>query len=182
MIKYSSKQILKEILDGNEDVLPFLTRKYYPASRRMLRLRGFRDKDTPAIFAEVLMDAFVSLSAAQGENTALKSLDSFQFEEYFFDRLKHFIGEQKKSHAEKNSESEDAEAVSNILAQQKVRAKCVQVLDPEYQDLLYARAVKNLSYEKIADQFKFSNPVIAQYEFNKACAQLEAVITARMNR
>jgi hypothetical protein len=177
--RYTEKQVMAEIEEGNEDILTYLAHKYFPSSRKYLRRNGFRDKDTPAIFSEVLLETFVSLTGNSLALKPLKNTQSLSFREYFFNMLKEFADKRKKNRTTQ-SKNEEVEDINNILSKQQTAAKCVEVLDGDYQKLLYARVVKKMRYEKIAQLFNYSNAVIAQYEFNKACNQLQAVIDARL--
>jgi len=54
MKRFSNKNIPAEIKNGNEDVLNYISREYFPASRRLMRLRGVHDSETPRVFSTVL--------------------------------------------------------------------------------------------------------------------------------
>jgi len=48
-------------------------------------------------------------------------------------------------------------------------------------NLITARYAERLSFEKIAQRFDYSNPVIAQHELKKAMSQLEGIVKLRLN-
>lgn len=65
--------------------------------------------------------------------------------------------------------------------QRDIVAGCVNLMEVDNRRLLAARYAENLSYEQIAVRFEYSNPVIAQFEVNKAMNQLEGIARARLN-
>ncbi len=166
MKRYSKREILSEITNGNEEILVYLSRKYFSVARRVLRIRGFRDERTPEIFSEVLASAYSNLQNLK--------VDHIDFEKYFLDSL----NEEIKSRKEERKKN-----VMRDLANQpaEVASQCVSIMDEQAQKLLYARVSEKLSYEKIAEKFQFSNAVIAQYEVNKAFNQVEGIVKLRMN-
>jgi len=163
--RYSKSEIIPEITNGNREVLVYLARKYFPSARRLLRIRGFRDEQTPGIFSDVLISVFLKLQQQQDEY--------LDFEPYLLralnDHIK-FLREEvinKKS----NEEVRPAEIVS----------QCVSIMDEQSQQLLFSRVSGKMSYESIKEKFQFSNSVIAQYEVNKAFGQLEGIVKLRLN-
>lgn len=166
MKRYSKREILREIINGNEEILVYLTRKYFSASRRLLRIRGFRDELTPEIFSEVL--------ALSYSNLRLLRMDHVDFETYFFNCL----NEEIRSRKESGRRMEISDTPNQSVG---ITAQCVSILDEQAQNLLFSRVAENLSYERIAEKFQFSNAIIAQYEVNKAYEQLEGIVKLRMN-
>jgi len=65
--------------------------------------------------------------------------------------------------------------------QKEIVSDCVSIMDPDSRRLLAARYAEKLSYEQIAARYEYSNPVIAQFEVNKAMTQLEGIARARLN-
>ena len=164
MKRFSKREILSEINNGNEEVLVYLSRKYFSTARRLLRLRGFRDELTPAIFCGVLATVYTDLRRRQNEH--------IDFETYFINALNEEIRQSREKRKINIQGNTDASEVA---------AQCVSILDEQSQKLIFARIAEKLSYERITDKFQFSNPVIAQYEVNKAFNQLEGIIKLRMN-
>jgi len=164
--RFSKHEIISEINNGNEEVLVYLSGKYFPTARRLMRIRGFRDDVTPEIFSEVLAKVY----------SGLRSQDAvhFEFEPYFLSKLNEEIKSRKEGRQMNHGDGLTAQP-------EAVSAKCVQIMDEETQQLLYSRVAENLSYERIAEKFQFSNAVIAQYEVNKALNQLEGIVKLRMN-
>ena len=58
---------------------------------------------------------------------------------------------------------------------------CVAIQDDDTRKLLFARYAERLSFEQIAVRFAYSNPVIAQFEINKAMNRLEDIVRIQLN-
>jgi len=163
--RFSKREILSEINNGNEEVLVYLSRKYFPTARRLMRIRGFRDEHTPQIFSGVLAAVYADLRNQQQEH--------IDFETYFLNALNKEIESLKDG--SKNSIEYRAQQSTDVAAQ------CVSILDEQAQALLFARVSEQLSYEQIKERFQFSNAVIAEYEVHKALNQLAGIVKLRMN-
>jgi hypothetical protein len=162
--RYSESEVISEINNGNREILVYLGRKYFPASRKLLRVRGFRDELTPGIFSEVLVSVYLKLQQQQFEYV--------DFESYFHNALNDYIKILKERGLDQHSQETQPEDIAS---------QCVSILDDQSQQLLFARVSGKMSYERIQDRFQFSNAVIAQYEVNKAFSQLEGIIKLRLN-
>jgi len=163
--RYSEGEIISEINNGNREVLVYLARKYFPSSRRLLRIRGFHDEQTPGIFSDVLVNVYLKLQQQQFEY--------IDFESYFL----HALNDQIRTLKERGKEVHESEVIQPV----DIASHCVTIMDDQSQQLLYSRVAGKMSYERIRDKFQFSNPVIAQYEVNKALNQLEGIVKLRLN-
>ena len=65
--------------------------------------------------------------------------------------------------------------------EKEIVASCFSILDESARKILSARYVEKLSFEQIAVRLEYSNPIIAQFEFNKAFNQFENISRARLN-
>jgi hypothetical protein len=163
--RYSKHEILSEINNGNEEVLVYLSHKYFPVARRLLRIRGFRDEQTPDIFSDILAGVYAELQN--------QKVDYIDFDTYFLNALNEDIKTRKEMRKKNMADAINQPAV--------VVSQCVSIMDDHAQNLLFSRVAERLSYERITDKFQFSNAVIAQYEVNKAFNQLEGIVKLRMN-
>ena len=169
-MRINKKEIISEIKFNNEAVLPVLAKKYFSAARRILRMNGLKDRDTPEVFSQVLAHVYMTI---QQEHIPL----NIDFEDYFFkalrERIDRFKEERKTKKQLKFSDLTDDK--------NKVAADCVAILDGQSQAVIYARVIEKLSYEQMAERFRFASPVAAQQEFNKAFNQLEGIVKVRLN-
>jgi hypothetical protein len=78
-------------------------------------------------------------------------------------------------------DAKETEKKYPVKESEEVAARCVSILDESAQKLLFARVADKLSYERIKEEFQFSNAVIAQYEVTKSFDQLEGIVKLRMN-
>lgn len=167
---HRSSDILSDIKNGKEEVLVYLTKKFFPSARKFLRLKGLNDAGTPIVFSHVLAKSVVSIQRR-------KNISHIDFEKYLFESL---AEEVKKIKEEKpDLKNEQLKVFSNERI--KVVSDCVLILDEYARTILFARFSERLSYEKIAERFQFSNAVIAQHEVNKALNQLEGIVKLRLN-
>jgi hypothetical protein len=162
--RYSDKEILSEINNGRVDILVYLSEKYFSPARRILRMRGFHDADTPEIFSDVLFTCYKKLREHK--------TGQLNFENFFMEQLDQEIRNRKTG-------AQGVKKTPTVPA--AIIAQCVTILDEQAQGLLFARVSEGLSDEQIADKFLFSNAVIAQYEVNKAFNQLEGIVKVRLN-
>ena len=73
------------------------------------------------------------------------------------------------------------ESELNTSEEKEIIRSCFSILDETSRKILAARYSEKLSFEQIAARMDFSNPVIAQFEFNKAFSQFEKISRARLN-
>jgi hypothetical protein len=165
MASYSNKEIIDLLQNGNEEVLFYLSKKLFPPSRKLIRRIGFSDTQTPFIFSKVLIETCREI---QQKNVS-KNVD---FVSYFYNSLSEFSQRLKKERSgmSESDNSENREIVSS----------CFSILDDSHRIILAARLVEKLTFEQIASRFNLSNPVIAQFEFNRAFSQLEKITRARL--
>jgi hypothetical protein len=169
-MRLNKKEIISEIKFNNEAVLPVLAKKYFPSSRRILRMNGLKDKETPDFFSQVLAHVYMTI---QQESVPL----NIDFEDYFFTTLHEWIDKFKEERRLRKSLK-----FSDLTDdKKKIAADCVAILDAQSQQVIYSRVIEKLSYEEIAERFRFASAVAAQQEFNKAYNQLEGIVKVRLN-
>lgn len=167
MGRLRNSEVISAIQNGNEEILFSLSRLYFQSARRWLRQRGVADSDTPSVFSTVLLTVFREIKSHPGSS-------NIDFESFFFKAIKNFSGELKAVRKLKLNDGESPEDF-------KIATTCFSILGQEAQKLLIARYSDNLSFEQIAVRFDFSNPVIAQFEVNKAYTQLSHIVQIRLN-
>jgi hypothetical protein len=169
-MRVNKKEIISEIKHNNEAVLAVIAKKYFPACRRIIRMNGLKDKETPEVFSQVLAHVYLTI---QQEHVPY----NIDFEDYFFKSLHEQIGKIKDERRTK----EKVKFSDLVSDKSRIAADCVTILDEQSQQVINARVIEKLSYEKIAQRFRFTSAVIAQQEFNKAFNQLESILKVRMN-
>jgi hypothetical protein len=169
-MRVNKKEIIAEIKHNNESVLPVLAKKYFPSSRRIIRMSGIKDSETPEVFSKVLSYVYIVIQQEHVPN-------NIDFEDYFFTTLHEWIDKIKQEKKDKNR-LRFSDLVSD---KSKVAGDCMSILDEQSQQIIFARVVEKLAYEKIAQRFRFTSAVVAQQEFNKAYNQLERIVKVRMN-
>ena len=153
MVSFTNQEVIHSIQNGEERILFYLTKKYFNSSRRWLRRSGCRDSETPAIFGRVMVNVFGEIQ----RNNISPNVD---FEQFFFNSLREYL---------KNVIAENQEDRNLIISEEKeIIRLCFSILDESSRKILAARYSEKLSFEQIAARMNFSNPVIAQFEFNKA--------------
>jgi len=166
MRRYSNKEIIPAIQNGEDGVLFYLSKRFFHSSRRWLIRNGCSDKDTPAVFSGAVVEICKEVQQK-------KLTSNIDFDNFFINSLKDYYKSFKvseKGHSGK-SDSHESEVISS----------CFSILDDSSRQILVARYVQKLNFEQIADRFEYSNPVIAQFEFNKAFSQLEKISRIRLN-
>lgn len=166
MPRLAKRSIVDSINNGDEQVLLYISRKYYPSARKWLRRNGCRDIDTPAIFSRVVLKVYRDL-----RHSPISS--NINFEQYFFNSLVEYFN-QNKPHKNIND-------LLFTAADSEIIGACYSILDESSRKILAARYVEKLSFEQIAEKYDYSNPVIAEFELNKAFSQFEKIAMARMN-
>jgi len=168
MSRYSNKELIAEIQNGNEEILVYLTGKYFSQVRRILRMRGWKDSLSPEIFATVLIRVWFDVSGPGFS-------PSVDLETFFFNSLQDYLTELRK----KNQLDLSNDPFSTD--QKEVVSQCVSILDEQARNIVHARYAGHLSFEQIASRFNYSDAVIAQHEVNKAMNQLEGIVKLRLN-
>jgi hypothetical protein len=166
MARYSNQEIFNALQNGEDAILLYLTEKYYQSARRMLRRSGFRDSDTPTVFSNVI----IKIAREVQQNNLSATID---FEPFFFNTLQEYMKDFKALR-------KDGYLVSQ-LGEKEIVISCFSILDESSRKILAARYAEKLSFEQIAARFEFSNPMIAQYEFNKAFSIFGNISKARLN-
>ena len=166
MASFTNQQVIQSIKNGEEDILFYLTKKYFNSSRRWLRRSGCRDSETPAIFGRVIVNVFGEIQ----RNNISTNVD---FEQFFNNSLREYFKILKTENPNKRD--------LNSSEEKEITRSCFSILDENARKILAARYSEKLSFEQIAARMDFSNPVIAQFEFNKAFSQFEKISRARLN-
>ena len=162
-----NKKIIVDFKSGSDEIVSGAARKFFPAARKFLRMKGIRDAMTPMVFAESLVTVLSEIR----RNKVSELAD-------FNGLLNNALGrgaEAVRAAERSGTEPVTEESKSNIAAQ------CVAVLDAQSQQLLFLRYAERKSFEEIAGILNFSNPVIAQFEVEKAYRQLEGIVKVRFN-
>lgn len=170
MSKYSNPEIITDIQNGKEEVLFYVSKKFFQPSRRWLRRKGVPDDKTPEIFVSVLLQLFREI---QQQHLSIH----VEFESYLQNSLEEYLKQ------EKTKSKKQRYILEPIYSDQQKMAvsKCVEIQDDDIRKLLFSRYAEKLSFEQIAVRFDFSNPVIAQFEVNKAMNRLEDMVRLRLN-
>ena len=170
MSKYTNPEIISDIQNGKEEVLFYVSRKFFQPSRRWLRRKGVPDDKTPQIFVTVLLQLFRDI---QQQRLSIH----VDFESYLFNSLEEYFKLEKS----KNKKQRYVLGTVYSDKQKDAVSLCVEIQDEEIRKLLYSRYAEKLSFEQIAVRFDYSNPVIAQFEVNKAMSRLEGIVRIRLN-
>ncbi len=170
MSRYTNPEIITDIQNGKEEVLFYVSRKFFQPSRRWLRRKGVPDDKTPQIFVTVLLQLFRDI---QQQRLSIH----VDFESYLFNSLEEYFKQER-------SKSKKQRYVLGTVYSDKQKdavSLCVEIQDEEIRKLLYSRYAEKLSFEQIAVRYDYSNPVIAQFEVNKAMSRLEGIVRIRLN-
>ncbi|MCC7232625.1 MAG: sigma-70 family RNA polymerase sigma factor [Bacteroidia bacterium] len=169
MRKNSNREIIIALQNGENSVLLGLGKKYFPEARSVLRRRGIRDKDTPQLFAGILVQVYREIRSHHGST-------DIPFEPFLFNAIDSFLKDEKARRKELIpglTSIEDPEAA--------VAAECLGILEEETRELLFERYSEGFSFEMIAARQEFSNPVIAEAEVDKCILRFEGILRIRLN-
>ena len=166
MNRYSNQELIGAILNGEEDILFYVAKKFFHSSRRWLIRNGCRDSETPAIFSRVVVNVCREIQ----QNKLSSNVDF----EYFFNNSLH-------DYFKNNKDYKKSEQDLFLSKEKDVISSCFSILDDSSRKILAARYAEKLSFEQISSRFNFSNPVIAQFECNKAFNQFEKITRVRLN-
>jgi hypothetical protein len=164
MPRLSNQQIISSLQNGEESVMFYLSKRYFESARKLLRRKGCRDKDTPAVFSRILVGVCREIQ----RNKISPNVD---FEHFLFNSIRDYISDMKTI-------GRDA---LFIPGEREIVASCFSILDESSRKILSARYCENLTFEQIAARLEYSNPVIAHFEFNKAFSLFENIVRARLN-
>jgi hypothetical protein len=170
MSSYTNPEIISDIQNGKEEVLFYVSRKFFQPARRWLRRKGVPDDKTPEIFVTVLLQLFRDI---QQQHLSIH----VDFESYLFNSLEEFFKQEKA----KGRKQRFILGPVYSDKQKDAVSLCVEIQDDNSRKLLYSRYAEKLSFEQIAVRFDYSNPVIAQFEVNKALNRLEGMVRLRLN-
>src|SRR6187455_467507 len=115
-MRINKKEIISEIKLNNEQMLSVLSRKYFSSCRKFLRMNGFKDKETPVVFSEVLSHLYFTVQQRDIPH-------NIDFDDYFFQLLYEYIDNIKLEHKAKLKFSD------LVYEENKIAADCVNVLD-----------------------------------------------------
>jgi hypothetical protein len=164
MRKMNNQQVIASIQNGDENVIFFLTKKYYEQAGKILRRKGCPDRETPVVFSGILVGVCREIQ----RNRLSANVD---FEHFLFNSINEHLNDMKMM-----------DENSNFLpGEREIIASCFSILDESSRRILSARYCENLTFEQIAARLEFSNPVIAHFEFNKAFSLYENIVRARLN-
>ena len=166
MARLSNQNIIQSIRNGDEGILLYVSGKYFQTARKWLRRHGCRDNDTPSVFSSVLVKVFREIQ----RNNISSNVD---FELFFFNSLRDYLSYFRSA--------QNVNEIQNNYNEKEIIASCFSIVEESSRKILSERCVEKLSFEQIAARHEFSNPVIAQFEFNKAFAQFENISKARLN-
>ena len=170
MSSYTNPEIISDIQNGKEEALFYVSKKFFQPARRWLRRKGVPDDKTPEIFVSVLVQLFREI---QQQHLSIH----VDFESYLFNSLEEFFIQEK---AKDRKQRYVLGPIYSDLQKEAV-SLCVQIQDEDEKKLLFCRYAEKLNFEQIAVRFEFSNPVIAQFEVNKALNRLEGMVRIRLN-
>jgi hypothetical protein len=156
--------IITSIQNGDEEILFYLTDKYYPSARRWMRRHGCRDADTPQVFGKVLLQVYREIRSQR----ISKHVD---FNNLFYNSLKDFLG---REHSVEPGKEPEQPGELNVVA------NCFSILDESARRLLAERYAEERTFEEMAVSQNYSNPAIAEFELNKAYEQYEKIVRARL--
>ena len=163
----ANKKLVAEFKGGNDDVVSVAARKFFPSARKFLRMKGVRDKFTPQAFADSLVAVLLEIR----RNKVSELADFNGILNSALGREAEALRSFRRAGTDEVTEDTNAD----------VAAQCVSVLDAASKQLLYLRYGERKSFEEIAAILNFSNPVIAQFEVEKAYRQLEGIVKVRFN-
>ena len=166
----NNEEMISSIKKGDEKVLSVLTKKFFQSSRKQLRQKGIKDSETPAAFAQILVNLYREI---QQSNLSIH----LDLEKYLFASINQFLEKEKQRSRKTSSQY----ILPSTETEKEAVAACYSILDDNTRKLLSRRYCEKLSFEEIAARFDYSNPVIAQFEVNKALLQLQKVSMARLN-
>ncbi len=166
----NNEEMVSLIKKGDEKVLNELTKKFFQSSRKHLRQKGIKDSETPATFAQILVNLYREI---QQSNLSIQ----LDIEKYLFASINLFLENEKQ----RSKKIASQYIPLSTESEKEAVAACYSILDDNTRKLLSRRYCEKLSFEEIAAMFDYSNPVIAQFEVNKALLQLQKVSMARLN-
>ena len=97
-----------------------------------------------------------------------------------YDDLEKFIFNSLKDYFSTNYTSDILENDQKSSTTKEDVIACFSIMDENTRKILALRYVENLSFEEIASRLNYSNPFIAEHEFNKAFNQFENISRARL--
>ncbi len=165
-----SKELIKEIKDGNEAVLLYLFRKYYGEMKRIFQSYRVDEKEIPAQVAAMLVKIWMEIH----RNDFSENID-----------LPSYLLNTAKENASKLA-IEKKEGRKNKIKyltvddknQQQIVAECVNVLDKASRQALQWHYAENYTIEQVAEKLKID--VAGANDFlNKAFGQLSSIVKIR---
>ena len=166
MALLTNSHIFEGILHDDTGIVSAAAKKYFPTSRKFLRMRGVRDGATPEAYARAFSGVISEIRA--GRISELADFGSVLHQAMIREVVKIREG---------NGEN----MAGGYSVSPDVVAQCLTVLDEDIQRLLMLRFAERKSYEEIATACNFSNPVIAEFEVERAYQQLRRMVNVRFN-
>ena len=165
-----SRELVKEIKSGNEEVLLYLFKKHYADMKRIFSSYRMREKEIPSHVASMIVKIWMEIQRNDfSENIDLSSylLNTAR------ERAEKIVAERKASMKNKPTE------VIADKSPQEIIAECVNVLDDKSRKLLQWRYAENNSMEQLAEKLKVD--VMSVHDvLLKAFAQLASIVKIRM--
>jgi ATP phosphoribosyltransferase len=166
MALLTNRQLLEGIRHDDSSVMAAAAKKYFPSCRKYLRMKGVRDAGTPEAYARAFAGVIAEVRA--GRISELADFGSI-------------LHQAMLREVEKIREQAAGNLSGGLAVSPDVVAQCVAVLDEDIQRLLMLRFAERKSYEEIALASNFSNPVIAEFEVERAYQQLQRMVNVRFN-
>ncbi|MFM2207136.1 MAG: hypothetical protein RL213_1111 [Bacteroidota bacterium] len=166
MSRYSDQELRYGLRNGSREILFYLGSRYFQTSRRWLRSKGFRDADTPSIFAEAVVRMLRELQQKQLPG-------HLEVREFLANVLRNYVRDLKRTAAADPATEATEERI-------EAAARCFSILDEDRRRLLSGRYADRLNFEQLAERIGFGNAVIAEAELYKALDNLEHILQARL--
>src|SRR5262245_44734822 len=113
MARLSNKDLIGKISNGEDEILVYLTEKYFASSRRIIRSKGIKDELTPAVFSDAMSRAWIGVSRH-------RFTGHVEFETYFYNTLQESIAEFKRRLKYNSKDSTESSEERRLVASQCV--------------------------------------------------------------
>jgi DNA-directed RNA polymerase specialized sigma24 family protein len=166
-----NKELIKEIKEGNQEILLYLFRKHYAEMKSIFSSFNVRENEIPAQAAGVIVKIWMEIHRNDfSENIDLAS--------YLLNTAKE-NGETLAAERKAQRKNKFREIVVDGKAPQEIIAECVNVLDIASRQALQWRYAENQTIEQVAEKLKID--VAAANDFlSKAFLQLSSIVKIRM--
>ena len=166
-----NRELIKEIKQGNEEVLLYLYRKYYTDVKRIYSSHQISDSEIPAQVAHAIVKIWMEIH----RNGFSENIDLVSY------LLNTATEDAERLASEKKADRKNKfrnNASDNKLPQEIV-AECVNVLDDASRKALQWRYAENYSLQQVAEKLKAD--VAATHDLlGKSFLQLSSIVKIRM--